>query len=474
MTTTLYWNDYETWGINPAKDRAAQFAGIRTDTDLNIIGKPLVQYCKPADDMLPHPDACLLTGITPQMALAEGVCEAEFMGEIYREFMQPGTCGVGYNSLRFDDEFTRYGLYRNFFDPYAREWQNGNSRWDLIDMVRLTHALRPDGIHWPKREDGSVSFRLEDLTGANGISHDGAHDALSDVIATIDMAKLIRRQQPRLYDYIFSLRDKRKVSNLLQSDPVVLHVSSKFPAKTGCIAPVAVLCGHPQIANQVIVYNLRHDPEPLLKLSVEELKIRLFSRNDELPEGTQRLPVKTIHINKCPVVVPVSTLTEEAAEKWDIDMSLAKKYHKLLSADSSFTQKLQELHAGNSFAPVSDPDQNLYGGGFFSDSDRRKMDDLRDMTVTKLAQTRMQFQDPRLGEMLFRYRARNWPQSLGREERIAWDDYRRQRLTEESGASGITLKEYQKKLAEKTVAAGSDKERRILSELADWPAKIGL
>ncbi len=474
MTTTLYWNDYETWGIDPARDRAAQFAGIRTDTDLNIIGKPLVQYCKPADDMLPHPEACLLTGITPQTAFAEGVCEAEFMAEIHREFIQPGTCSVGYNSLRFDDEFSRYGFYRNFFDPYAREWQHGNSRWDLIDMVRLTHALRPDGIQWPKREDGTVSFRLEDLTGINGISHEGAHDALSDVLATIDLAKLIRRQQPRLYEYIFSMRDKKKVSKLLQTEPVVLHVSSKFSAASGCIAPVTVLCAHPKIANQVIVYNLRHDPAPLLQLSVEELTIRLFSRSDDLPEGIERLPVKTIHINKCPVVVPVNTLTVEACEKWKISLRQAEAYREQLMADGSFAEKLQEIYAGKRFDAVSDPDQNLYGGGFFADSDRRKMDDLRDMTAKKLAHTRMQFQDPRLPEMLFRYRARNWPQSLSREERVQWDRYRRNRLTGKDGMSSITLKEYQKKLAEKTVAATEDRERKILSRLADWPAEIAL
>ncbi len=475
MPITLYWNDYETWGIHPGKDRAAQFAGIRTDSDLNIIGKPLVQYCKPADDILPHPEACLLTGITPQKAYADGVCEAEFMAEIHREFIQPGTCGVGFNSVRFDDEFTRYGFYRNFFDPYGREWQGNNSRWDIIDMVRLTHALRPEGIIWPTHEDGSISFRLEDLTKANGISHEGAHDALSDVLATIDLAKLIRSKQPRLYQFIFELREKKKVSELLRKEEIILHVSSMYPADSGCIAPVAVLGIHPEFSNQVIVYDLRHDPEPLLELDAEEIQKRLFSRKDELPEGVERLPVKTIHINKCPVVVPVSTLTTGTCERWHIDLAQAALNVKKLQDASPFIETLEKVYAGHSFAPLTDPDQCLYGGGFFSNSDRRKMDDLREMSPATLATTGVQFADERLPEMLFRYRARNWPGSLAREERDRWDKYRRNRLCSEEGDSSISLKEYQKRLAEKAVdSTTSDADRKILSELADWPGIIGL
>jgi exodeoxyribonuclease-1 len=211
MTFSFYWHDYETWGADPSRDRPAQFAGVRTDASLNIIGKPLMAYCRPGDDLLPHPEACLVTGITPQQARAQGVCEAEFFELIHQQLSHPGTCGVGYNNIRFDDEITRYGLFRNFFDPYAREWQNGNSRWDTIDMVRLTHALRPEGIEWPTREDGTPSFRLEQLTLANNIAHQGAHDALSDVYASIDLARLVRARQPRLFDFALELRNKKKL-----------------------------------------------------------------------------------------------------------------------------------------------------------------------------------------------------------------------------------------------------------------------
>ena len=287
MALTLYWHDYETWGADPSRDWPAQFAGLRTDQDLQVIGKPLSLFCYPADDFLPQPEACLVTGITPQRARADGVIEAEFFRQIHAELACPGSCGVGYNSIRFDDEVTRFGFYRNFFDPYAREWQNGNSRWDIIDMVRLTHALRPDGIEWPKHEDGTTSFRLEQLTQANGISHAGAHDALADVYATIELAKLIKSRQPRLFDYLFQMRDKRRVAKLLdlQAMQPVLHLSSMYPARRGCIAMVVPVARHPVNSNGIIVFDLAQDPAPLLRLSVAEISRRLFTPSNELPVG---------------------------------------------------------------------------------------------------------------------------------------------------------------------------------------------
>ncbi|MCZ6830365.1 MAG: exodeoxyribonuclease I, partial [Gammaproteobacteria bacterium] len=227
MKGTFYWHDYETFGIDPSRDRPVQFAGVRTDAKLNIVGEPLMLFSQPARDVLPHPEACLVTGITPQKALAEGVPEVEFIARIHAELARPGTCGVGYNSIRFDDEVTRYPLYRHFYDPYEREYREGNSRWDIIDMVRLTHALRPDGINWPLREDGYPSFRLEQLTDANGIGHEAAHDALSDVYATLAMARLIRDTHPRLYDYVLNNRGKQAVQQQLDIVAMkpVLHVS---------------------------------------------------------------------------------------------------------------------------------------------------------------------------------------------------------------------------------------------------------
>jgi len=475
LDKTFYWHDYETWGSDPRRDRAAQFAGLRTDEELNPVGEPLVLFCRPADDLLPHPDACLVTGITPQKAEADGIPEADFAAAVERELAFPGTCGAGYNSIRFDDEVTRNLLYRNFFDPYAREWQNGNSRWDLIDTVRLAHALRPEGIEWPRREDGVVSFRLEHLTAANGIEHAGAHDALADVRATIALARLLKTRQPRLFEYALSLRAKHRVQELLAKGEPLLHVSARYPAELGCIAPVLPVARHPVNGNGVIVFDLRHDPEPLIGLSAEEIHERLFTRGAELPDGVERIPLKTVHTNRCPILSPMKTLTSEAAERWSIDLTSVEHHTSRLAAAKELAQKVQHVHRLASFPPETDPDLMLYAGGFFPDADRRAMEQVRQLGAEALGSAQFAFQDRRLPEMLFRYRARNWPRSLSREEREEWDAYRFGRLTDSEGGGSITVDDYAQRLDELRAQLSGDgdpKTAAVILDLERWAERV--
>jgi exodeoxyribonuclease-1 len=476
MKASFYWHDYETWGIDPRRDRAVQFAGMRTDPDFNPVGKPLMVYASPADDLLPQPAACMVTGITPQRAREEGVCEADFFHAIHEELSRPGTCALGYNSIRFDDEFTRYGLYRNFYDPYAREWRNGNSRWDIIDMVRLTHALRPDGINWPQNDEGVTSFRLELLTAANGIVHEGAHDALVDVKATIALAKLVKEKQPKLFDFVFNNRDKHKLAQQLslKEQKPVLHVSAKYPARLGCIAVVIPVAQHPGNRNGIIVYDLRIDPQPLLDLSVEQIRAKLYTPGSELAEGEQRIPLKMISINHAPVVVPLNTLTDEAREKWNLEPGREVRHRQLICSEPALQQKIQQVFSEQAFSETTDPDQNLYGG-FVSNSDRRLCDRILECSPQELAKFHPVFEDARLDELLFRYRARNWVDTLDAEEHQRWDDYRRQRLTDADGGSSITLEEYRKQLSRMVVDTQlTDHQRQVVDALLDWPAEIGL
>lgn len=475
MAFTFYWHDYETWGVDPRRDRPAQFAGLRTDADMNPVGEPLVIYCRPSDDILPQPEACVVTGITPQLALREGLNEAEFITRINQELATPDTCGVGYNTLRFDDEVTRFTLFRNFHDPYAREWRNGCSRWDIIDMVRLTHALRPEGIEWPLDESGVVSFRLELLSAANGIAHESAHDALSDVRATIALAKLIKQRQPRLFDYVVTGRDKQSLGERLnvRACRPVLHVSSMYPAEQGCIAMVVPLARHPGNPNGVIVYDLRHDPSPLLELSAEEIHQRLFTAAAELPQGVERLPLKTVHLNKCPVVVPMSTLTDTAAERWSIDAEAGERYRQRLLEQKGLEQKLQAVYQMARFDPVSDPDQSLYSGGFFSRDDRQRMDRILQSEPSGLGDFPLVFDDPRLPEMLFRYRARNWPETLNEEERERWREYRLARFHESDGGGSITLDQYLSTLDRMEADEGLPPDKRaLIPQLLAWAEQI--
>src|ERR1700710_2652 len=281
---TFYWHDYETFGRIPKRDRPSQFAGVRTDADLNESGDALMQYCQPAPDYLPEPGACLLTGITPQLCLARGVPEHEFANAIEHEFAQPCTVGVGYNSIRFDDEVTRHLFWRNLIDPYGREWQNECGRWDLLDVVRVTWALRPEGIVWPLHPDGKPSFKLEHLTTANHIVHAAAHDALSDVRATIAMARLIKKQQPRLWDFCLKLRSKHEVVREMGVGKPFLHISGMYGTERGCMAVVWPIAPHPTNKNEIVVWDLSVDPSELFTPNVEQIRARMFTRSEDLPE----------------------------------------------------------------------------------------------------------------------------------------------------------------------------------------------
>ena len=472
---TLYWHDYETFGLNPRTDRIAQFAGIRTDMDLNVIGDPLVIYCKAADDMLPSPEACMVTGITPQKTIADGLIEAEFIAKIEKEFATPQTCVVGFNNVRFDDEFTRYALYRNFFDPYAREWQNGCSRWDIIDLVRITRALRPDGIEWPFDDEGKVTNRLELITRANGISHEAAHDALSDVHATIAVAKLIKDKQPRLYDFIYQNKQKNKISQLLNlnNPQPVLHTSGMYPGDVYNSAMIIALAAHPVNKNGVIVYDLRYDPTALIECDKDEILKRLYTPRDELAEGVERIAIKTIHINKCPVVVPLNTLDDASAKKLNIDHALHQKHLDMLNRAGDLTAKLNAVFSENTFEPINDPDQNLYGGGFFSNDDRQRMDQIRSTAINELAELKLNFDDDRLPEMLFRYRARNYPETLNKEEQTRWQGYRHKRLTEQDGGGSITLSDYHEKIDQLLADETLDENKKVmLNELKSYGQEL--
>lgn len=461
MTSSIFWYDYETTGINPRCDRPLQVAGIRTDEDLNEIGAPLNLYCRPGDDILPHPAACLVTGITPATLAERGLCEAEFMTRLHAEMARPGTCVAGYNSLRFDDEVSRYSLYRNFFDPYAREWQGGNSRWDLIDLLRTAYALRPEGIVWPE-EEGRVTLKLDRLTVANGIDHGQAHDALADVRATIAMARLLRERQPKLYGFLYQLRNKQRVLDQVRLLQPMVHVSGRFSAERRYLAVVLPLAWHPRNRNALIVCDLQADPSPLFDLDAQTLRRRLYTRREELAADELPVPLKQIYINRCPVLAPLGVLREEDLIRLKLDIGECHRRADLLRDGRTLWQeKLPALYTADEFAASEDPEQQLYDG-FLGERDRRLCEQVRCTDPQSLAAKSWSFDDGRLPELLFRYRARNFPETLSSSEQSRWLDFCKQRLSDAGKGAPNTLADFNALLAEKLVGADANQQGILL------------
>ena len=472
---TLLWHDYETFGANPRYDRPVQFAALRTDLELNPIAEPVCLYARPSRDYLPEPAACLITGITPQEAEVRGVPEAEFIDAVYAEMNRPGTCAVGYNSIRFADEVTRFTLYRNLRDAYSREWGQGRSRWDLIDAVRTAYALRPEGIEWPERDDGAPSFRLEDLALANGLEHTAAHDALGDVTATIALAKLLRERQPRLFSWLYERRQKAAVKRLidLEARAPLLHISGRFGAARANLSLVLPLAWHPVNGNELLCADLRKDARLLVDLPASELRRLLYLPSDAFKQGEQRPGLKSVHLNRSPVLLPPTMIDDAVAERARLDREACARHLKILEDHEerhpgALRDKLRDVVAPDNADEIVDTDLALYSGGFLSDEDRRSLAVLTALDSAGLAQASPVFEDPRLPEMLFRYRARNWPESLSDDERGEWEAFRYERLTSEDGP-GLGLEAYNAEIDRRSREPNlGERDRKILETLQEW------
>ncbi len=481
MGQTFLWHDYETFGLSPAKDRPAQFAAVRTDEKMNVIEDAVCWYCRPSMDYLPNPESIKITGILPQECEEKGMCEADFARGINEMMSQENTISVGYNSMRFDDEVTRFMFWRNFQDPYGREWRDGCGRFDLFPLVLATWALRPEGIQWPVNDEGKPSFRLENLSKANGLAHEHAHDALSDVFATIGLAKLIQTKQPRLWDYALKIRSKKDVTKLLEeakNTTPLLWVSMFFGAKNGFMKLVAPLGTHPSQPNTILMWDLAYDPQELMDLTPQELKERLFVSEEQEAKGLTRLPIYLCKINQAPFLVhKLGVLREERAQAFGIDKALAMKhFEKLQPMLEPLTGLWLESLSEEREYEARPIDEALYSEGFASFNDQRKIQWIgrqKGEALANLVQSgRAVFDNERLSTLLFLFRARNWPETLTDDEKREWQAYCHARLMEgENGA--MTLEAFSEAI--EMLADVEEFDERVESlcgALYDWCERV--
>ncbi len=467
MAETYFFYDLETSGLNPRYDRIMQFAGQRTDLELNPIGEPYNILVKLNDDTLPSPDALMVTGITPQKTVEEGYTEAEFAAILRDEIFTEGTITVGFNSIRFDDEFIRALFWRTFHDPYEWAWRDGRSRWDMLDVVRMTRALRPDGIVWPV-VDGKQVNRLEIITKENGIDHFKAHDALSDVEALIAVTKLIKEKQPKLYEHLLTYRDKRKVMELvnLETKQPFVYVSGRYAMeyhKATVAFPLTT--GRNQ---NVVVYDLRHDPTPYVTMSAAELA-KLFTTpwEERKADDFVPLPVKELQYNRAPAVAPLGVLAaQDGWERIGLTQEIITKHRDILLSAPGFAENIRSLYESQpDYAKEQDAEAQLYDG-LVGDGDKRYIDDVRRATADQLADLHPLFTDERLAPLLLHYKARNFPRSLAEDEVAAWEQWRSERIKK-------ALPGFLQRLQVLSVEqAANDEKQFVLQELHLWAESI--
>jgi exodeoxyribonuclease-1 len=461
MAASFLFYDLETSGFDARNDRIMQFAGIRTNKDLEPIGEPYNVVIKMTPDTVPSPDAIMVTGITPQSTMIDGLTEAEFLKYFYDEIVRPDTCFLGFNTVRFDDEFMRALHYRNFYDPYEWQWANGCSRWDLLDAVRMTRALRPDGIIWPFSPEGKPTNRLELITKLNGIDHYAAHDALSDVHATIAVARLIRDKQPKLFDYLFEARSKKAIQALVDQDAPFVYSSGRYPSEFEKTT-VAIRVADNNQGRGVYVYDLRNDPAEFADFTPAQLLERMQYTKDEA--APKRLPVKMVQYNHCPAVAPMGVLDDASRERLKIDLPTIQRHlHalKLAVADGfadriSQAMKLKDESRDAYIASRGTPDVDaqIYDG-FLQPGDKQLSRAVRVAAPVELMSFENRLSDDRLKKLLPRYKARNYPENLTSEERETWETFCRERLL--SGGNLSPLARYFTRLQELAASAPADK-----------------
>ena len=469
MKDTIFWHDYETFGIDPQLSNVAQFAGIRTDLDLNIIGEKVDIICRPTLDRLPSPEACMVTGISPLINKLTGMNEVSFFQKINKELGQPGTCGVGYNNIQFDDEVTRNGLYRNFIDPYTREWKDNCSRWDLLNVLRVVSAIKPDTFIVPIDPDtGKKVFKLDQLSLANGIEHENAHDALADVIATIEMAKIVKTKEPDLFNLLFSQRKKndllRTLSNI-GSKPFIM-ADSFFGGDKKFIEILYPV----YIDNvDVVCIKLTEDISRVLTMSGEELKELLYKKKVDMAEGEVRLPIHSFKANKCPIILPISYMTAEIAKSLELSGDLLRSNLKIIKENmQNIESKLRVVFKNNFIKDETlDVDLQIYGS-FFSNESKATFNEIKSTAsiylLEYLEENKNKFDDPRIEEMLFRYTCRNFDDELDNVALKKWNDFCRKRITE--GKYSLTFEQYYEKITEFEIEyKDDDKKLKLLKDL---------
>ncbi len=430
MDRTFLFYDLETTGKDPAVDRILQFAAQRTDQQLQPVEEPVNILVRLDDDILPGAGAAVVTGLTPQKTQS-GMSELELVAKVQHELFRPNTIVVGYNNISFDDNFMRYAFWRNFYDPYEWAWKDGRSRWDLCNVTRMVRAIRPEGITWPFDENGKACNKLEKLTEANGLNHHQAHDGLSDVIALIELAQLIKRHQPRMFDYLLSMRDKNKVLelvNLAQPQQFVFTTTryGHIHNYTSVACPIA----EGTTTNAILTYNLRYDPTPWLRFSSAELaELRFTSYEDLEARGLTAFPVHSLVANQCPAVAPVGVLNEqEGWKRLELNPDTVTHHQQILRRNPEFIEAIKEAYQAEPYPDHNrDAEQRLYDG-FLNDADRQTVASIRQADAARLATWSPYFHDERLPELFLHYKARNYRDTLSQSELELWKEYRQQKL----------------------------------------------
>ena len=359
--------DVETTGISRCFDQILQIACIRTDGDFNIVDPEcdiLNLRCRRLPWITPSPGAMLVTGVTHDQLERAPLSHYEMMCAVNAAYenWSPATF-IGYNSLRFDEELLRHGLFSSLYPAYLTS-QRGCGRADVYRMLQVVTALAPGVIALPEI-NGRPSMKLGNVLRANGIvfSEDEAHDALADVRGTIALLKLMRQRCPIIVEHMLGMASRDGAATFLDQNPIIRHVTHFGTAHLAMVKPMAA---NPDNRNEVAIFDLGFDTAPYLNMSVDELANALRS----LPRV-----ISSIRLNAQPAILTREALLDETVERnpEDIDDYTIEARAISISLAQHFRDNVAEAMQllQRRYIPGPYIEEQLYSGGFPSFADKR-------------------------------------------------------------------------------------------------------
>jgi exodeoxyribonuclease I len=419
MNQTYLFYDIETTGLHNCFDQILQFAAIRTDLQLNELERHSI-WVRLRPDVMPAPRAILTHQISLTHLAQVGSCEYEAVKQIHGLVNTPGTISLGYNSLDFDDDFLRFSFYRNLLPPYTHQYANGCGRMDLFPFTVIYFLYHKNALAtWPTKPTGGSSLRLEDLSRANDLAADNAHDAMTDVEATLALARRFYASHLQSWEYICGYFNKTteqdrlaklaKYAALRLDDnihPQAVLVKGKVGAKNNYQNVVLSLGNSLHYANQSLWLQL--DNAALQRTTIESVAdTAIFVQRKKGAGMPVLLPVIPRYLQK---------ISDERQQTVQSNIEWLLQHPHILRAIINYHRHYKYQKVVN-----LDLDAALYENGFLSDSEQAACFRFHAATLEqKIAMLELaQFPTAKLRDQALRLLGRNYyaalPQALQQE-----------------------------------------------------------
>jgi exodeoxyribonuclease-1 len=410
--------DTETTGLEPAFNQILQFAALEADEDLNEVDCINIR-CRILPYIVPSPGALLVTKMSPKDLVSSNYSHLQMIYEIRNWVAKKCPCiFIGHNSIKFDEDFLRHAFYKTLHPLYLTN-TDGNIRGDTMRIAQAAAIFAPGSINVPLSEKGKLSFKLGNIARANDIDlkEEDAHDALADVRATLELARLLKRRVPEIWDQMLHNASKKPALAFMRSNPAFCLAEFNFGKSASYV--VSVITPNPKQDSEMAVFDLSYNPSDYLDCSVEELLAVM--------KGKERA-IRIVAANKQPIMVDTS-IGHCILEEKSIDPELLAKHVQQIQAATEFKQRVATaLTMRYPDEEVHNHTEKMIYQGFAPQSDIALMVKFHAANVEERVSICNRFSDARYREMASKLMYAECPDQMERSERVKIEEHFRDRL----------------------------------------------